>query len=192
MKSLLSALIFTTGTFFLVSSAMSQEQPGCFMISENGEVIDLDDVCQGQKANLEGSPNGDQNNQNQDGVYEIPIQRRQSGIPVVEVTFNGEKTFDMLFDTGASGVVISEQMAQELNVEAEGTTIASTASDRAAEFETSRVESIETGGLKLEDVSVAIGNQMDLGLLGQSFFGRFDVTIQEDVIVLRERNQEEG
>lgn len=154
------------------------------MISPNGEIVDLDDVCQGQKPNLEGSPNGDQNNQS--GVYEIPIKRRRGGTPVVEVTFNGEKTFDMLFDTGATGLLIDEKIAQELGVEAEGTTTAETASSKEAEFKVGRLESVAAGGFQIEDVRVLIGDEVGTGLLGQSFFGRFEVTIKENTIVLQE------
>ncbi|WP_170861330.1 retropepsin-like aspartic protease [Geitlerinema sp. PCC 9228] len=188
MKSFLSALIFTTGTFFLIPGATSQEQPGCFMVSPNGEIVDLNNVCQGQQVELEASPNSSSNQNAQSGVYEIPIQRRKGRVPVVEVTFNGNQTFEMLFDTGASGILISEQVAQELGVEPEGTAIVETASDREAEFQTGRVDSVEAGGLKRENIRVAIGNRIDLGLLGQSFFGDFDVTIREDVVVLRERD----
>jgi aspartyl protease family protein len=136
------------------------------MVSQDGEIVNLDHVCQS-------------------GVYEIPIKRRRGGTPVVEVTFNGEQTFDMLFDTGATVILISEKVAQELGVEAEGTTTASTPSNQQAEFQVGRLESVAAGGFQKENVRVLIGDEVGTGLLGQSFFSRFEVTIKENVIVLR-------
>ncbi|MEB3211436.1 MAG: hypothetical protein VKL39_08770, partial [Leptolyngbyaceae bacterium] len=42
------------------------------------------------------------------GVFRAPIVRRAGGTPVVMVTFNGNQTFEMIVDTGASGTVITQ------------------------------------------------------------------------------------
>ncbi|NJL49692.1 MAG: hypothetical protein HC929_22485, partial [Leptolyngbyaceae cyanobacterium SM2_5_2] len=58
-------------------------------------------------------------------VAQIPIQERRGGTPVVAVTLQGQtgsKTFPMLFDTGATGTLITAAMAQEIGVVVVGET----------------------------------------------------------------------
>lgn len=42
------------------------------------------------------------------------------GLPVVQVTLNGKGPYNFALDTGAAGTVISESLAQELNLEVRG------------------------------------------------------------------------
>ncbi|MHC5830812.1 MAG: retroviral-like aspartic protease family protein, partial [Nostoc sp.] len=46
-----------------------------------------------------------------EAVFTAPIKRRIGGTPIVEVTFNGQQKFEMIVDTGASGTVITQEMA---------------------------------------------------------------------------------
>ena len=48
--------------------------------------------------------------------------------------------------------------------------------------------SIEAGGLAVNNVVVAISPSLDIGLLGQDFFGNKDITIKQDVIEFRSRS----
>jgi predicted aspartyl protease len=89
----------------------------------------------------------------------------------------------MIVDTGASGTVITQDMANALGVVQVGTIKANTASARTVEFPIGYVDSISVDGLKIKRVPVAIaGEELETGLLGHDFFGNYDVTIRRDVI----------
>ncbi len=123
------------------------------------------------------------------GVFQAAIKSRHGGTPVVDVTFNNGERFEMIVDTGASGTVITQQMASILGVVPIGKARANTASDRNVEFAIGRVNSIEVGGAVISNVPVAIAplDNLDMGLLGQDFFSNYDVTIKRDVVEFRPR-----
>ncbi len=127
------------------------------------------------------------------GTFRVPIKRRASGIPVVDVTFNGTATFEMLFDTGASVTKILPSMARQLGLESEGSIRTTVADGRAIDSSLSRLQSVQVGDLIVSDVTVTFAattnesNLGGLGLLGQNVFGSYDVTIGETFIELRER-----
>lgn len=120
-------------------------------------------------------------------VFQALIKSRTGGTPVVDVNFNGVRQFDMIVDTGASGTVITQQMASALGVVPVGKAKANTASDRNVEFEIGYIDSMEVGGAIIKHVPVAIAPSADLeiGLLGQDFFSNYDVTIKRDVVEFR-------
>lgn len=121
-------------------------------------------------------------------VYKAPIKRRAGLTPVIEVTFNGAQTFEMIIDTGASGTVITKSMAESLGVVAEGEVVANTASAKGIKFSIGKVESIAVAGIVTKDVRVAIGgSELDLGLLGQDFFGNYDVWIRQNIVEFHPR-----
>ena len=119
-------------------------------------------------------------------VFAVPIKKRIGGTPIIEVTFNGEQTFDMIVDTGASGTVITEKMAKKLGVDIIGKAQANTASAKSVEFPIGMVKSIEVAGARANKVAVAIaGNNLEVGLLGHDFFGDYDLTIKRDSVEFR-------
>ncbi|MBF2027516.1 MAG: retroviral-like aspartic protease family protein [Oscillatoriales cyanobacterium C42_A2020_001] len=121
-------------------------------------------------------------------VFQAPIKRRAGGTPVIDVTFNGTQTFEMIVDTGASGTVITQQMADTLGVRVIGKTKVSTASQVGVEVPLAFVESIAVGEAVVKEVVVAIGNNaLDIGLLGHDFFSDYDVTVKQDVVEFRKR-----
>lgn len=121
-------------------------------------------------------------------VFQVPIKRRAGRTPVVDVTFNGNQVFEMIIDTGASGTVITEEMAQSLGVVPEGEVTADTASGRGIKFSTTTVDSIAVNGAEARNVRVAIaGSELELGLLGQDFFGNYDVSIKQNVVEFHRR-----
>lgn len=124
-----------------------------------------------------------QTNKDHKQVFKTPIKRRQRGTPVVDVTFNGTQTFEMVVDTGASGTVITPTMAKSLNIVPDGEVQANTASAKGVKFSTGKVESIAVGGAVAQNVQVAIGgSNLEIGLLGQDFFGKYDVSIKQGVV----------
>ncbi|AKG24021.1 retropepsin-like aspartic protease family protein [Calothrix sp. 336/3] len=120
------------------------------------------------------------------GVIVAPIKRRVGGTPIIEVTFNGNQSFEMIVDTGASGTVITQAMANALNVVTVGKAKANTASAKAVEFPIAYVDTIAVGGLTVRRVAVAIaGVELETGLLGHDFFGEYEITIKRDSVEFR-------
>lgn len=121
-----------------------------------------------------------------EAVFTAPIKRRLGGTPIVEVTFNGQQQFDMIVDTGASGTVITQEMANTLGIVPVGKAKANTASSRDVEFPVGYVNSMAVGGVIVNRVAVAIaGTELETGLLGHDFFGNYDVTIKRNVVEFR-------
>ncbi len=109
----------------------------------------------------------------------VPIIRRLHGTPVINVTFNGEKSYEMILDTGASRTLITRQMASELRVVATERMVAATASHAEVIFDIGRMQSISVGSITLTDASVSIGESIEVGLLGNDFLRGYDVTIRD-------------
>ncbi|WP_341524583.1 retropepsin-like aspartic protease [Nostoc sp. UHCC 0302] len=125
-------------------------------------------------------------------VFTAPIKRRVGGTPIIEVTFNGYRQFEMIVDTGASGTVITQQIANALGVIPVGKAKANTASSKAVEFPVGYIQSMEAGGIKVNRVPVAIaGVDLETGLLGHDFFGNYDVTIKRNVVEFRPQSRSE-
>ncbi|MBR8828748.1 MAG: retroviral-like aspartic protease family protein [Gomphosphaeria aponina SAG 52.96 = DSM 107014] len=143
------------------------------MLDANGQQIDLGYLC--------GEENSPQPNSTP-GEFQVRIKRREAGIPVIDVTFNGKHTFEMMVDTGASGTVLTPEMAAILAVKQEGVIIVHTPSENNVPFPTGRVAMVAVGGVVAKDVLVAIAPALPIGLLGQDFFGNYDVIIRENVI----------
>lgn len=121
-------------------------------------------------------------------VFKAPIKRRAGRTPVVDVTFNGKQTFEMIVDTGASGTVITQPMAKSLGIVPEGEVIADTASAKGIRFPVGRVQSISINGAVVRDVPVAIGSpDLEFGLLGQDFYSNYDILIRQDVVEFHPR-----
>ncbi|MFH7026720.1 MAG: TIGR02281 family clan AA aspartic protease [Heteroscytonema crispum UTEX LB 1556] len=123
---------------------------------------------------------------NQQQVFTAPIKRRVGGTPIIEVTFNGRQRFEMIVDTGASGTVITQEMANALGVVTVGKAKANTVSSKSVEFPIGYIDSMEVSGVMVNKVAVAIaGWELETGLLGHDFFGNYDLTIKRDVVEFR-------
>jgi predicted aspartyl protease len=148
--------------------------PGaCFMVTSSGRTVSLGKLC--------GMTPPDS------GVIRIPIKRRIGRTPVVNVTFNGNQTFEMIFDTGASSTLITMGMANALKLKATGTVEAHIADGSKVQFLTSQVESIAIGRAVANNLQVAIAPKASVGLLGHDFFSNYDVKIMEKELELRRR-----
>ncbi|AFY79829.1 retropepsin-like aspartic protease family protein [Oscillatoria acuminata] len=185
MKKILSTLFAVASLGLMGPAALTQEYPGCFAIDSNGNLIDLGNLCPNVTTDVQTGA--------MSGVFQIPIKRRQGGIPVVDVLFNGTEKFEMLFDTGASATLITPTMARSLNVVPFDKARIATASASEVEMEVGRVSKIQVGDAILEELLVTIappeveGGLQGMGLLGQNFFGSYDITIKENNIELRTR-----
>jgi predicted aspartyl protease len=118
-------------------------------------------------------------------VAQIPIRSRQGGIPVVPVKLQGRQatqTFPMLFDTGATGTLITPAMAQALGVTIIGETQARIADGSVVNLPIGVVDVLEVGGLRKDYVQVAIGG--NVALLGQDVYGDYGIAIGSHMINL--------
>ncbi|WP_096604017.1 retroviral-like aspartic protease family protein [Calothrix sp. NIES-2100] len=130
--------------------------------------------------------------QEQEDVFIAPIKRRIGGTPIIDVTFNGDRKFEMIVDTGASGTVITQNMADALGIVPVGKTKANTASSRSVEFTIGYVDSMAAAGVMVNKLPVAIaGSDLETGLLGHDFFGNYDVTIKRNVVEFRPQSHAE-
>jgi len=169
----LTGLVSLAGVVSVPVEALAQDQT-CFMVNSNGTTLDLGHLCS--------------NSQSPKGVFSAPIKHRRAGTPVIDVTFNGLKRFEMVVDTGASGTMITRSMAAALGVVPVKTIRADTASEVGVEFPVGYVQSIAVDGAVANKVLVAIaGLNQDIGLLGNDFFGNYDVTIKQNVVEFRHR-----
>jgi predicted aspartyl protease len=151
----------------------AQDVGACFMVTSSGKTINLGTLC--------GIP------PTNSGVFRIPIKRRIAKTPVIDVTFNGNKTFEMILDTGASSVVITQAMVEALKIKPTGTMQASIADGSEVQFSTSNVQAIAVGGAVVNNVQVAIAPKADIGLLGHDFFDNYDVKILEKEVEFHRR-----
>ncbi|WP_008317025.1 TIGR02281 family clan AA aspartic protease [Leptolyngbya sp. PCC 6406] len=119
-------------------------------------------------------------------VARILITERRGGTPVVSVKLTaagGSQSFPLLFDTGATGTLITPAMAQAIGVEYVGEVVATVADGRQVRLPIGFVD-IEVGGLVKRNVPVAVGGNM--GLLGQDVYGEYGISAGGGVIDLYE------
>ena len=182
-----SILLTTT---LICTAAIAQEFPGCFMIDEAGNRKNLTiSIC---RLFPEELPEEVSTSTTTAGVYQIPIVRRtngEQGSPIVNVTFNDGQSYEMIFDTGATSTLITQEMADSLKVIPFDRTTGQVADGRVVELEIGLVSSISAGGLEFKQFTVAIAPpEKKVGLLGQDFFGRYDMSIKEKVVELKVRS----
>jgi len=176
-------------TLLICTAGIAQEYSGCFMLDEAGNRKDLTiSVC---GLFPEESPEQVSTSSTAAGIYQIPIKTRRGGSPVIDVTFNGNQTYEMILDTGASSTLITQEMAKGLKVLPFDKKIFTLADGKDVELGVAMVSSISAGGLTINQFNVAIAptdTDKELGLLGQNFFGNYDMTIKEDMVELRVRS----
>jgi len=120
--------------------------------------------------------------------FSVPIKARTGGTPVIEVIFDGNQKFDMIFDTGASSTLITLPMAKALKLKPVGLVSATVADGATVTLPYAFVKSIETDGRIKRNQEVAVAPPaMPIGLLGQDFFQGYDIAIKENIIEFRRR-----
>jgi predicted aspartyl protease len=117
----------------------------------------------------------------------VPIKERIHGIPLVEVKINDNRTFDMLFDTGASRTLLSGVVASTLSLQQVDSSYARIADGSVVKLPVVAVKSLEVDGRIQRNFKASVAPNMDVGLLGQDFFEGYDFTIKENAIEFRRR-----
>ena len=174
--NLAAIALMPTLIFLAFSHWATADDPGiCYMVTSSGKTIRLERLCGNIVAPLDNR------------VFRVPIKRRFGGTPIIDVTFNDKKTFEMIVDTGATGTIITLNMANTLKLQTTGTMQAQIADGSEVEFPTSKVKSIAVGGVTAHNLQVAIAPKASIGLLGHDFFGNYDIKILEKEIEFHHR-----
>ena len=184
MKRIFNLLILSTILTTIPTSTYAQNRSGCFMVDEQGNPLDLSHLCGSSNNN---NSNGISTYGRRSGIFTAKIKRRQYGIPVIDVKFDDQHIFEMMLDTGASLTMLTPAMADTLKFRADGIVYINTPSDRRVEVPTGILDSASVGGVTSNNIRVAISSSLPLGLLGQNFFGHYDITIKQDTIEFRKR-----
>ncbi|PKO74198.1 MAG: TIGR02281 family clan AA aspartic protease [Betaproteobacteria bacterium HGW-Betaproteobacteria-15] len=115
----------------------------------------------------------------------VILQRGLDGHYRAEALINGVKV-NVMVDTGATGVAISQQVADRLGLQSRTAVRTQTANGDSISYMT-RLDSIRIGGVEARDVSamIAPGLGGDV-LLGMSFLGRMDVRLYQGSMTIRQ------
>ncbi len=117
---------------------------------------------------------------------EIVIPRSKDGHYYVRGKINGYPV-DFMVDTGASIVSISYDLARSIHLPRGVPANFSTAGGNMIGEIVSAID-IEVGNIRLSELTVSVGIQGNIALLGQNFLRRIDVIQSDDKMILRIRN----
>ncbi len=106
----------------------------------------------------------------------VVLKRGLDGHYRSEALINGKKV-NVLVDTGATGVAISQDIADKLNIKSINAVRTNTANGESVGYMV-RLASVQIGGVDASNVAAMIAPGLDGDvLLGMSFLGRMDVRL---------------
>lgn len=106
----------------------------------------------------------------------VILKRGLDGHYRSEALINGTKV-NVLVDTGATGVAISQDIANKLNLKSINAVRTNTANGESVGYMV-RLDSVQIGGVEASNVAAMIAPGLDGDvLLGMSFLGRMDVRL---------------
>ena len=115
----------------------------------------------------------------------VVLKRGLDGHYRSEALINGEKV-NVLVDTGATGVAISQSIAGKLNLKSLDAIRTNTANGDSVGYMV-RLESVKMGGVTARDVAAMIAPGLDGDvLLGMSFLGRMDVRLFKGEMTIKQ------
>lgn len=121
-------------------------------------------------------------------VYRIRVARAGTGM-LVNVRLNGAVTAPFLIDTGASDVLVPESVAAQLGLEMgpEARTKRYSTANGVVEHPVVMLRTVALGGAVVENVPASVSPNMEVGLLGLSFFNHFtyNVDAASGIVTLR-------
>jgi aspartyl protease family protein len=115
----------------------------------------------------------------------VTLKRGTDGHYRAEALINGEKV-NVLVDTGATGVAISQNIADKLGLKSIDAIRTNTANGDSLGYMV-RLHSVKLGGVEAKDVSamIAPGLEGD-ALLGMSFLARMDVRLYKGEMTIKQ------
>lgn len=115
----------------------------------------------------------------------VTLKRGLDGHYRAEALINNEKV-DVLVDTGATGVAISQKVADKLNLKSIDAVRTSTANGDSVSYMV-RLQSVKVGGVEANNVSAMIAPGLDGDvLLGMSYLGRMDVRLFKNEMTIKQ------
>lgn len=116
---------------------------------------------------------------------EVVLQRGLDGHYRAEALINNQKV-SVLVDTGATGVAISQAVADQLQLKSVAAVRTNTANGDSVAYMV-RLESVKVGGVEAKNVSamIAPGLGGDV-LLGMSYLGRMDVRLFNNQMTIKQ------
>jgi len=97
-----------------------------------------------------------------------------------------DQVVDVLIDTGATGVAISQQVADRLGLKSVDAVRTTTANGDSVGYAV-RLKSVQIGGIKAHDVAAMIAPSLDGDvLLGMSFLSRMDLRLYKGEMTIKE------
>jgi len=116
---------------------------------------------------------------------EVVLKRGLDGHYRAEALINGEN-IDVLVDTGATGVAISQSVADKLNLKSINAISINTANGDSVGYMV-RLKSVKLGGVEAQNVSAMIAPNLEGDvLLGMSFLGRMDVRLFKGEMTIKQ------
>jgi aspartyl protease family protein len=115
----------------------------------------------------------------------VVLQRGPDGHYRAQAFING-KQVDVLVDTGATGVAISQKLADELGLTSHAAIRTTTANGDTVAYMT-RLATVKLGGVEAKNVAAVIAPGLggDV-LLGMSFLGRMDVRLYKGTMTIKQ------
>lgn len=115
----------------------------------------------------------------------VVLQRDPSGHYRAEAYINGIKA-EVLVDTGATGVAISQKLADSLGIRSNAAISTTTANGETVGYMT-RLASVRLGGIEARDVAATIAPGLEgEALLGMSFLSRMDIRLYQGQMTIRQ------
>jgi clan AA aspartic protease (TIGR02281 family) len=111
-------------------------------------------------------------------TYTVRVPPGGSSMPVM-VELNDRVQAPFIIDTGASDVVLPRSVAHELGLETgpDTLTLQYRTANGIVEAPVVTLDSVSLGGARAENVHASISDSLRIGLLGLSYFNRFDYQI---------------
>lgn len=118
----------------------------------------------------------------------VTLKRGLDGHYRAEALINNQQV-DVLVDTGATGVAISQKVADKLNLKSIDAVRTSTANGDTVSYMV-RLESVKVGGVEAKNVAATIAPGLDGDvLLGMSYLGRMDVRLFNNEMTIKQVEQ---
>jgi len=115
----------------------------------------------------------------------VALKRGLDGHYRAEALINGEKV-EVLIDTGATGVAISQKVADKLGLKSIDAIRTNTANGDSIGYIV-RLNSVKVGGVEAHNVAAMIAPNLDGNvLLGMSFLGRMDVRLFKGEMTIKQ------
>ena len=120
-----------------------------------------------------------------DNANEVVLQRGLDGHYRAEALINNQKV-SVLVDTGATGVAISQAVADKLQLKSVAAVRTNTANGDSVGYMV-RLESVKVGGVEANNVSAMIAPGLDGDvLLGMSYLSRMDVRLFNNQMTIKQ------